>query len=184
MKHISQSKSNKIALTILVLAGIFWLGGINIRTLIGNELLDYDQFDFRTSIPPDRENTLFQMISNASLVVVISYAVVLIAAIWFIVTTKLKMKENGWLLMSAILFFMFVPIELYTNYLDVRFMLLFHSGPPNHDELLRLFGERIGAFSGVPVIAVLSYYTIIPLVIFKPLNRAAAVNEEKEAGRS
>ncbi len=182
MKQILQTRSNKIALTLLVLAGIFWLGGINIRTLIGNELLDYDQFDFRTSIPPDRENTLFQMISNASLVVVVSYVIVLITAIWFVATTHLKMKENGWLLMSAILFFMFVPIELYTNYLDVQFMILFHSGPPNHDELLRLFGERIGAFSGVPVIAVLCYYTIIPLVIFKPLNRHTVVNEEEKAG--
>jgi len=108
--------------------------------------------------------------------------IVLITAIWFVATTHLKMKENGWLLMSAILFFMFVPIELYTNYLDVQFMILFHSGPPNHDELLRLFGERIGAFSGVPVIAVLCYYTIIPLVIFKPLNRHTVVNEEEKAG--
>ena len=182
MTNIQVSRSNKIALTLLIISAIFWLGGINIRTLIGNELLDYDQFDFRTSLPPDRENTLFQMISNASLVVVISYTIVLISAIWFIASTKLKMKENGWLLMSAILFFLFVPVELYTNYLDVRFMLLFHSGPPNHDELLRLFGERIGAFSGVPVIAVLCYYTIIPLVIFKPLNRPTVVNEEKKAG--
>lgn len=174
----SASRSNKLALTLLVISGIFWLGSINVRTLIGNELLDYDQFDFRTSIPPDRENTIFQMITNASIVVVISYVFVLASAIWFIVTTKLKMKNNGWMLMSAILFFMFVPVEIYTNYLDVRFMLLFESGPANHDGLLKLFGERIGAFRGVPVIAVLCYYTIIPIVIFKPLRK----NEEKKAG--
>ncbi|MBN8584344.1 MAG: hypothetical protein J0M37_04550 [Ignavibacteria bacterium] len=182
MAQISESRSTKIALTLLVISAIFWLGGINIRTLIGNELLDYDQFDFRTSLPPDRENTLFQMISNASLVVVISYAIVLISAIWFIATTKLKMKENGWLLMSAVLFFLFVPVELYTNYLDVRFMILYHQGPPNHDELLKLFGERIGAFRGVPVIAMLCYYTIIPIAVFRPLRRPKDINEEKKAG--
>ena len=182
MTHIQESRSSKIALTLLVISAIFWLGGINIRTLIGNELLDYDQFDFRTSLPPDRENTLFQMISNASLVVVIGYVIVLISAIWFIATTKLKMKENGWLLMSAILFFMFVPVEIYTNYLDVRFMILYHQGPPNHDELLKLFGERIGAFRGVPVIAMLCYYTIIPIAVFRPLRKQKATDEEKKAG--
>ena len=182
MTNIQVSRSNKIALTLLIISAIFWLGGINIRTLIGNELLDYDQFDFRTSLPPDRENTLFQMISNASLVVVISYAIVLISAIWFIASTKLKMKENGWLLMSAILFFLFVPVELYTNYLDVRFMILFHQGPPNHDELLKLFGERIGAFQGVPVIAILCYYTIIPIAVFRPLRKPKVTDEEKKAG--
>jgi hypothetical protein len=177
-----QSRSNKIALTLLIIAAIFWLGGINIRTLIGNELLDYDQFEFKTSIPPDRENTLFQMISNASLVIVISYAAVLITAIWFMITTRLKVKENGWLLMSAILFFMFVPVEVYTYILDIKFMLLYHAGPPNHDEILKLFGERIGALSGVPVIAVLCYYTIIPIVIFKPLRKVPGEDEEKKAG--
>lgn len=172
MAHILQSRSNKIALTLLILAAIFWLGGINIRTLIGNELLDYDQFDFKTSIPPDRENTLFQMMSNASLVVVISYAIVLISAIWFIVTTNLKMKENGWLMMCAILFFLFVPVEIYTCYLDVQFMILFQTGPPNHDGLLKLFGERIGGLSGVPIIAIFCYYSIIPIAVFRPLRKA------------
>lgn len=182
MTQISASRSNKIALTLLIISAVFWLGGINIRTLIGNELLDYDQFDFRTSIPPDRENTIFQLLSNASLVVVISYVMVLISAIWFIASTKLKMRENGWLLMSAILFFMFVPVELYTNYLDVRFMILFHQGPPNHDDLLKIFGERLGAFRGVPVIAVLCYYTIIPIAVFRPLLKTKVKDEEKKAG--
>lgn len=182
MTQISASRSNKLALTLLIISAVFWLGGINVRTLIGNELLDYDQFDFRTSIPPDRENTLFQMLTNASLVVVISYVIVLISAVWFIVSTKLKMRENGWLLMSAILFFMFVPVEIYTNYLDVRFMILFQQGPPNHDELLKLFGERIGAFRGVPVIAVLCYYTIIPIAVFRPLLKIKGKDEEKKAG--
>lgn len=177
---MAQSKSNKIALTLLIISAVFWLGSINVRTLIGNELLDYDQFDFKTSIPPDRENTLFQMMSNASLVVVISYAIVLITAIWFLATTKLKMKENGWLLMSAILFFIFVPVEIYTNYLDVRFMLLFHSNPPNHDGLLKLFGERLGGLSGIPVIAVFCYYTIIPIAVFRPLRKPAKEESEKK----
>jgi hypothetical protein len=166
-----QKNSNKTALTLLAIAAIFWLGAINIRALIGNELLIYDQFQFRTSIPPDRENTLFQLISNASLVVIISYAVVLISAVWFAATTNLKIKENGWLLMCYILFFIFVPVEVYTYIVDIKFMLLFRSNPPNHDELLRLFGQRLGALSGVPVIALLCYYSIIPIIIFKPLRK-------------
>lgn len=180
MSQFSQSKSNKIALTLLVISAIFWLGGINIRALVGNELLNYDQFDFRTSIPPDRENTLFQMISNSSLVVVISYTIVLFSAIWFMATTKLKLKENGWLMMCVVLFFIFVPAEIYTCYLDVKFVLLFYSAPPNHDGLLKLFGERLGALSGIPVIAVFCYYTIIPIAIFKPLRKRAENNEEKK----
>jgi hypothetical protein len=183
MAHTNQTKSNKIALMLLIFGAIFWLGAINVRALIGNELLNYDQFDFRTSIPPDRENTLFQLLANSSVVIISAYAVVLISAVWFLKTTHLKIKQNGWLLMSAILFFIFVPAEAYTYYLDIKFAILYHSNPPNHDELLRIFGKRLGALSGIPVIALFCYYTIIGLAIFKPLkkNSIEAGDEKKEA---
>lgn len=180
MTNQIQSRSNKMALVLLIIAAIFWLGAINIRAIIGNELLNYDQFSFRTSIPPDRENTLFQLIANSSIVIMISYIIVLVSAIWFMATTKYKIKQNGWLLMSAILFFIFVPVELYTYYLDLKFTLLFHSNPPNHDELLELFGKRLGGLSGVPVIALFCYYTIIILAIFKPLSKINTDDKEKE----
>jgi hypothetical protein len=171
MNKIKESTSAKTALTILLISSVFWLGGINIRALIGNKLLDYDQFQFKTGIPPDRENTIFELISDSSLVIIISYAIVLVSAVWFVITTRYRFKENGWLLMSSILFFMFIPVEIYTYYLDIKFMLLFHSSPPDHNDLLRIFGERLGALGGLPVIALLCYYTIIPLVIFKPLRK-------------
>jgi hypothetical protein len=180
MSETAQSRSNKFALTLLIIAAIFWLGAINIRALIGNELLIYDQFRFRTAIPPDRENTLFQMIANSSIVIISSYTVVLICVIWFLKTTTLKLRENGWLLMSTIIFFMFLPVEVYTYYLDLKFILLYYSHPPNHDELLRIFGNRLGALSGVPIIALLCYYTIIVLAVFKPLRRPAAPDAEEK----
>jgi len=175
----NQSRSNKIALSFVIAASIFWLGAVNIRAVIGNELLVYDQFQFRTSIPPDREYTLFQLMSNSSLVVIIGYAVVLISAIWFVLTNKLKLKENGWLLMCYILFFLFVPAEVYTQFIDIKFMLLFQTNPPNHDELLKLFGQRLGALSGIPVMALLCYYSIIPIAIFKPLRKKKEQTPEK-----
>lgn len=93
-------------------------------------------------------------------------------------TCKINLKQNAWLLMCAILFFVFSPVEFYTSYLDIKFTLLFESNPPNHDELLRLFGERIGFLKGVPVIAVLSYYTIIGIAIFRPLKKTKKELEE------
>jgi hypothetical protein len=112
---------------------------------------------------------------------------VLISAVWFLRTTNLKFKQNGWLIMSAVLFFLFVPAEIYTYYIDIKFMLLYFSYPPDHDELLRLFGMRLGALSGVPVIALLCYYTIIPLAIFRPLSREIGIEKhdtkEEKAGK-
>ncbi|MBK8981243.1 MAG: hypothetical protein IPM38_02720 [Ignavibacteria bacterium] len=174
------NKKAKTSLFILTLFAIFWLGGISVRFFIGNQLLDYDEFNFRISIPPDEENQIFKMISDASIMIMISYIAVLISAVVFMKTCKINLRENTWLLMCAILFFVFVPVELYTSYLDLKFILLFEKRPANHDNLLKLFGERIGFLRGVPWIAIMSYFTIIWLAIFQPMKKTAAELEEDE----
>jgi hypothetical protein len=174
------SKSAKFWLFLLIVSGIFFLGGINIRAIIGNDLLNYDEFSFRTSIPPDEENMIFRMLSFSSLFIMWAYLVVLISAIAFLKTAKLNIRQNAWLLMCSILFFAFVPVEIYTSYLDIKFYLLFLTNPPNHDGLLKIFGERIGFLKGVPYIAILSYYTIILIAVFRPLNKTKAQLEEEK----
>jgi hypothetical protein len=175
------NRTAKISFTLLVISAIIWLGGINVRFLIGNQLLNYDEFNFRTSIPPDEENLIFKMISDSSLLIMCAYVLVFISAIVFLRSCKINIKENPWLLMNAILFFVFSPVEFYTYYLDIKFILLFLSNPPDHDELLKIFGERIGFLRGVPWIAVMSYYAIIAISIFQPLKKSG---EEIEAMKS
>lgn len=177
---INLNKTAKISLFILVVASFFWLGGINVRFFIGNQLLNYDEFNFRTSIPPDEENQIFKMISDASLMIMIAYVVVLAAAIVFVKSNKINLRENPWLLMCYALFFIFVPVELYTSFIDLKFVLLFNERPANHDKLLEYFGERIGFLRGVPWIAVMSYYTIIWLSIFKPMKKTAEELEKQD----
>lgn len=174
------SKSAKFWLFLLIVSSVFWLGGINIRAIIGNDLLNYDEFSFRTSIPPDEENWIFRMLSFSSIFIMSSYAVVLISAIAFLKTARINIKENAWLLMCSILFFVFVPVEIYTYYLDIKFYLLYLTNPPNHDGLLKIFGERIGFLKGVPYIAVLSYYTIILIAVFRPLSKTKTQLEEEK----
>lgn len=173
------SKRARVSLFILIVFAIFWLGGIIVRFFIGNQLLNYDEFNFRTSIPPDEENQIFKMISDASLMIMIAYPIVLVSAIVFLKSCKINLRENPWLLMSAILFFVFVPVELYTSFIDLKFILLFNKRPANHDRLLELFGERIGFLRGVPWIAVMSYFTIIWLAVFKPLQKSSLELEEE-----
>lgn len=176
------SKSARTWLFILAVSAIFWLGAINVRFIIGNELITFDEFNFRTGIPPDEENMIFKMVSNSSILIIITQITTFIAALVFAFKSKIKIKENGWYLMCLILFFAFTPVEFITSYIDLKFILLFAKRPANHDQLLKLFGERLGFFKGVPWIALLSYYTAIAIAVFRPLSRTQEqiANEKKQ----
>ena len=162
----------KVWLAILIFAGITFLGGINIRFIIGNQLLNFDEFSFRTDLQLDEQNMIFRLLSYSSLVIMGAYLVLFVSAIMFLINYKVDYRKEVWLLMCAIIFFLFSPVEFYSSYLDFRFFLLYLQPYPDWKLQLELFGRRIGFLKGVPWIGVLGYYTIIILAIFKPLRKS------------
>ena len=166
-----ESRTTKAALAILVIAAVVWLGGTNIRVLIGSDLLQLGTVDFKPNIHPYVERTVFSLIAQSSLVVNIAYIVLWFAGIVYLRTTRLTLKENGWLMMSAILFYLFTPVEIYTMVLDTKMWFLDLIGSNDLVEFRRLFFHRLGALAGVPYIALLCYYTIIGLAVIQPLKR-------------
>lgn len=162
---------SRIALFFLIIGAIVWLGTTNTRAIIGNELLKIGTLEFEEYLPPETEAEIFRLLSITSLVVMISYAVTLLSAIFYLVTTPLRLKEHGWLMMSAILFFAFVPVELFTSYLDLQLIRLEFFTTANRDAFRELFIARIGALAGAPTIAFVCYITIIGLAVFRPFVR-------------
>ncbi len=164
-----KSRTATIAFLVLIAAGIFWLGGLNVRALVGFDLLQVGTLDFKPNIHPYVERAVFGLVAQSSMIVDAAYVVVWFAGIIFLRSTDLKLRENGWLMMSAILFYMFTPVEIYTMVLDVRLWRLDFIGSNDLVEFRTLFIHRLGALAGVPMIALLSYYTIIVLAVFRPL---------------
>lgn len=161
----------KISLFLVAVSGVCWLGGINVRAVVGFSLLQIGTLEFRPNIHPYVERVVFSLLAQSSLVVNIAYVVLLIASVVYLRNAKWNMKAEGWLLMSAILLYAFVPVEIYTMVLDVKMWLLDMSGSNDLVEFRKLFIHRLAALSGVPMIALMSYYTIIGLVIARPLRR-------------
>ncbi len=118
----------RIALFVLVVSAIFWLGGTNARAFIGNDMLKPGTVEFEEYLSPDSEREVFRLISVSSVVIIVSYLATLASSILFLATCPYRLKEHGWPLMSAILFYVFVPVEIYTMVLDGKMTLqgIFH----------------------------------------------------------
>lgn len=168
--------ASRVALFLLVVGGVAWLGSVNIRALIGLDLLQFGTLEFKPNIHPYIERKVFSLIAQSSLVAMGGYALAWIAGIAYLRLSPIRLKEHGWLMMAAILFFIFTPVEIYTGILDFRMWLLDSAGSNDLVEFRKLFIHRLGALSGVPMIALLCYYTGIVLAIFKPLRKPSPVS--------
>jgi hypothetical protein len=171
MNLIQRSKTEKISLYVLLVAAICWLGGINVRSVIGFSLLQIGTLDFKPNIHPYVERAVFGLVAQSSVVVNVAYIIVWVSGIVFLIKSNLRLRDNGWLMMCAILFYLFTPVEIYTMVLDIRMWLLDIAGSNDLVEFRKLFIHRLAALSGVPFIALLCYYTALFLVVFQPLGR-------------
>ncbi len=164
----------RIALFILGISGIVWLGATNIRTLIGSDLLEPGTTRLLEYIAPDAEREIYRLLSMTAIVTMISYLVVLVSGAVFLARSPWKFKENGWLVMSAILLYVFVPVELFCISLDAQMVYLEFFTAEGNTAFRELVLARIGALSGAPFVALFCYYTIVALAVFQPLKRAPA----------
>jgi hypothetical protein len=139
--------------------------------LLANDLLKTGTLEIAEYIPPEAEREVYRLISVTSAMIIPCYFIVLASSIIFLATSPFRLKEHGWLMMSAILFYMFVPLELFTMTLDAR--TIYHEFFTTADNRVfrELFLARVGALKGAPLIALLSYYTIIVLAVFQPMKR-------------
>jgi hypothetical protein len=167
-------KNWKVALAIMLIAVIIWLGGINIRAMVGFDLLQMGTIDFKPNIHPFVERAVFSLIAQSSMVIYVAYIIIWICGIIFLKTSPYRLKENGWLMMSAILFYLFTPVEIYSMVLDLKMWYLDHLGSNDLVEFRKLFIHRLAALSGVPMIALLSYYTAIIIAVLQPMKKSAS----------
>jgi hypothetical protein len=168
-----EQKTNveRTALFFIIVAAITWLGGVTIRWVLSGCILVPWTLDFRPDLTPAVEREAFRMINYASIVTLIGYTVVTISGVVFLFSTTMKFRENGWLVMSALLFYLFTPAEIYTSYLDGKMISMELWGTPNLTLFRELFISRVAALKGVPFIALLCYYTIVGLVIWQPMKK-------------
>ncbi len=156
----------------MIVGSVVWLGGVNVRAVIGKDILVMSTLDFEPNIHPMVEREVFGLIARSSIVVSVAYLITLLSSIIFLKSTSLTFRQNGWLTMSAILFYLFVPVETYTMILDGRMVYLDLVLSSNDlVEFRKLFIHRLAALAGVPIIALSCYYTIIALAIFQPLKK-------------
>ncbi|MER3524291.1 MAG: hypothetical protein C4326_09555 [Ignavibacteria bacterium] len=160
---------------IFLVAANVWLGASTTRALIANELLRTDtetlSIGINDELAPEAQREAYRLLSMTSVVVLASYAVALAASVVFLFTSPFRMKEHGWLLMSAILFYVFVPVEVFTLYLDGKMISLEFFTTEGLEQFHELFLARVGALAGAPTVAALCYFTIIGLAVFQPFRK-------------
>lgn len=161
----------KFYLVVILLSAAVWFGSLILKNIETHTLLQFGTIEISPSLTPETERDSYRSLAEYSVITLVSYPVVLASVILFSITTRRSFKQEGWLLMSAILFLMFVPLEIYCFWYDWKIIGLVYWGNWTLEEFRKAFIQRLTLMAGLPFVAQLCYYTIPILVIFKPLKK-------------
>jgi hypothetical protein len=159
------------ALIVIALGALLWLGSVHARALLANDLLVPGTLTLDRSVLPAVERHVYHQLAVQAIAMIPGYLLVLMGSIVFLARSPFRLKEHGWLMMSSILLFIFVPVEVFTMVLDVRMVLLEFFGNGDLAAFRELFLARASALAGAPLIAQLCYYTILVLAAVQPFRK-------------
>ncbi|MBI2793700.1 MAG: hypothetical protein HYX66_03500 [Ignavibacteria bacterium] len=165
----------KVFLTLFILGGIIWLGGGIVRNVVAFDLFNPGTLDLKSA---HTEGMRLQSVRVYALIGGWTSAGFFAAIVGGLIAFLLERKEwkrRAWIVMSAILFFMIVPIQLWMIWKDYRLWQLFDawSGMPlaQPAEIISVFLNRIQdtAVSVANGLSFLIAITITLVLIWKPL---------------
>lgn len=97
----------------------------------------------------------------------------IIAFTVFLISSRIKLEKNGWLLIVTLIIYLTLPLESILLMTDYKLIVLFMNEQFGSAQILELIVERMSKLSSFPIILVLSYLSIPFFLVFKPFTLEA-----------
>jgi len=149
-------------------SGSIWLGAYVARLITTYQIFEPAETTLKSYISSNNLPVVIQTIFPLVNLTFFSYLVMIIAFTIFIISTDLKFKKNGWLLIISMIIYLTLPFEFLLLTIDYKLVIYFLDGQFNSGEILKLIVERLNILSSFPVILILCYFTIPFFLVFKP----------------
>lgn len=165
----NQSFFTKLFASISLTAAAVWIGSYLVKIFLIYNLFQPEDLALKERyLHGDLNNVLFTLLP-AFTTAFTAYVIFIFAFIVFLSLSKHSLKQNGWLFISVLIVIITFPFEMYLMLTDYKIINLLLLESFNTDAILQLIRDRITTLSSFPVIALLSYISILFLIIFKPL---------------
>jgi len=166
-----QNLLNKIFAFLAVLSGSIWLGSYAERMIIFYQLFDID-LNMMPYINQQNLSGILVTIIPAVYITFILYLFFIFAFTIFLLSSKISLRENGWLFIITVVIYLTLPFEAYLLTIDYKIITATNYGDViNAKYVISLFKDRFTNLGSFPIIIFLSYCSLIYFLFFKPFTK-------------
>jgi hypothetical protein len=166
-----QNFLNNIFAFLAVLSGSIWLGSYITRMLISYQLFDIDM-NIMPYINQQNLKGILVTLNPAVITTFIVYIIFIFSFTIFLFSSKIKLRENGWLFIIALIVYLTLPFETYLITIDYKIIsALNFIDVIDTEYVISLIKDRFISLGSFPFIISLSYCSLIYFLLFKPFNQ-------------
>jgi len=153
---------------IALTSGSLWFGAYVARLLTTYQMFEDTEFVLNNYINSTNLPAIIQTTFPLINLTFYSYIIMIISFTLFLISSKLKLKKNGWLLIVSLIIYLTLPFESLLLFIDYKLIVLFLNQQFNSEKVLVLIIERMSNLNSFPIILVFSYLAIPFFLVFKP----------------
>ena len=162
------SKISRSFLFVAFLFFIIWLGGYIARHLFIFQLFEPEKLSLREFCINQNLATVYYSLVSLLLLNIIAFFVFLIFFSLFLLTSKINLKYEGWLLITTIIVFLTAPLEIFLLTFDFNIVSSLLSKTFSNYTILTLLRERMTILGSFPLAEIFAYVFITYLILFRP----------------
>lgn len=145
------------------------MGGYLLRLVVFYQLFEAEEFVLRSFLNIENLPGIFMILRSAVAMTLILFPLFILSYISFLFSSKINLKQNGWLFIITILIFITLPFEIYLMTIDYDIVFKINYSNFRTDDVLNLVIKRFKVLSSFPIIELICYFSVIYLMIFQPL---------------
>lgn len=149
-------------------SGSIWFGAYIARLLTTYQMFEPTEAVLKDYITNNNLPAIIQTTFPLVNLTFFTYLVLILSFSLYLISTHLKLKQNGWLLIISMIIYLTLPFEAVLLMIDYKLIVLFLNEQFASVEVLQLIIDRITLLSSFPIILLLSYLSIPFFLVVKP----------------
>ncbi|MHC1737221.1 MAG: hypothetical protein AB9882_04360 [Ignavibacteriaceae bacterium] len=167
------SKTSKIILVLLILTTIVWLGNTISRMMFTYNIFENSQLTIKYFLTDTVLKGVLIIHQPLVSISIFSYFLMLLLFVLFIIFSKLKLRENGWLFISILLILLTAPFEIFLIFKDFSLFFTLYYTDYDINGVMEIIFKRYSVFGSFMIVEILVYFSIVSLFIFQPFIKSA-----------
>lgn len=160
---------SKVFASLSLIFGAIWVGSYLVKIFLIYQLFIPEDLSLKMIYQVENLYNVLLFMLPSFVVPFVSYVALIVSVFLFFVSSRINMKQNGWLFITTMIILITAPFEIYLMFIDYRIISSLLAESFNAEYLLDLIRDRITLLSSFPIIVILGYISISFLIIFKPL---------------